>query len=401
MSSLENDLEQLKKAIIEGDPDLAEQLAKKILESKIDPLKAIYESVVPGILKAGELWEQNIYFIPDVIMSAEAFKSAMSILEKNISISTIENKSIGKYLICTVEGDIHDLGKSIVVTMLKAAGFIVYDLGIDVPIKKFIEKVKELKPDIVGLGAYMSTTAVTLKDYIQALKNEGLRDKVKVMIGGVRISQEYANNIGADAWASIPNVNKEILEKFVFPYNRMLKEKTKKKGITAVVAVTADYCVEDPEKFDPELMKWCWYHGSKALFGRPGVSMGMGKPELWPMDVIKEFIKENTSMFWKPPVIASCSASFIRDSSPYEIANYVKRIIDNLGRDGHLSFFLIQIPADTPPINVHSFVNASKIYGKYPIIENLDEIEFKLPEFKSYEEWYREEASKGRAIEYE
>jgi methanogenic corrinoid protein MtbC1 len=184
MSSLENDLEQLKKAIIEGDPDLAEQLAKKILESKIDPLKAIYESVVPGILKAGELWEQNIYFIPDVIMSAEAFKSAMSILEKNISISTIENKSIGKYLICTVEGDIHDLGKSIVVTMLKAAGFIVYDLGVDIPIKKFIEKVKEIKPDIVGLGAYMSTTAVTLKDYIQALKNEGLRDKVKVMIGG-------------------------------------------------------------------------------------------------------------------------------------------------------------------------------------------------------------------------
>ncbi len=200
MSSLENNLEQLKKAIIEGDPDLAEQLAKKILESKIDPLKAIYESVVPGILKAGELWEQNIYFIPDVIMSAEAFKSAMSILEKSIPISIIENKSIGKYLICTVEGDIHDLGKSIVVTMLKAAGFIVYDLGVDIPIKKFIEKVKELKPDIVGLGAYMSTTAVTLKDYIQALKNEGLRDKVKVMIGGVRTSQEYANNIGADAW---------------------------------------------------------------------------------------------------------------------------------------------------------------------------------------------------------
>jgi corrinoid protein of di/trimethylamine methyltransferase len=200
MSSLENDLEQLKKAIVEGDPDLAEQLAKKILESKMDPLKAIYESVVPGILKAGELWEQNIYFIPDVIMSAEAFKSAMSILEKSIPISTIENKSIGKYLICTVEGDIHDLGKSIVVTMLKAAGFIVYDLGVDVPIKKFIEKVKEIKPDIVGLGAYMSTTAVTLKDYIQALKNEGLRDKVKVMIGGVRTSQEYANNIGADAW---------------------------------------------------------------------------------------------------------------------------------------------------------------------------------------------------------
>ncbi|MEM3407189.1 MAG: B12-binding domain-containing protein [Nitrososphaerota archaeon] len=200
MSSLGDILEQLKKAVIEGDPDLAEQLARKILESKIDPLKTIYESVVPGILKAGELWEQNVYFLPDVIMSAEAFKSAMSILEKNISKDILEDKSIGKYLICSVEGDIHDLGKSIVTTMLKAAGFIVYDLGVDVPIKKFIEKVKELKPDIVGLGAYMGTTAATLKDYIQALENEGLRDKVKVMIGGVRTSQEYANNIGADAW---------------------------------------------------------------------------------------------------------------------------------------------------------------------------------------------------------
>jgi len=207
--------------------------------------------------------------------------------------------------------------------------------------------------------------------------------------------------IGADAWAAIPNVNKEILENFVFPYNRILKEKAKKKGITVVIAASADYCIEDPKNFDPELMKWCWYHEGKALFGRPGIFMGMGKTELWPMEIIKEFIKENTSIFWKPPIIATCSASFIRDSSPYEIANYVKRIIDNLGRDGHLSFFLAQIPADTPPINVHSFVKASKTYGKYPIIENLNDIEFNLPEFKSYEEWYKEEVSKGRAIEYE
>lgn len=207
--------------------------------------------------------------------------------------------------------------------------------------------------------------------------------------------------IGADAWAAIPNVNKEILEKFIFPYNRMIKDKAKRKGIKVTIAATADYAEDDPKKFDPKLMKWCWYHGGKELFGRPGIFMGMGKPELWPIDIMKEYIKENTSMFWRPPIIASCSASFIRDSSPYEIANYVKRIIDNLGRDGHLSFFLIQVPADTPPINVHSFIQAAKTYGKYPIFENLDEVKFKLPEFKPYEEWYKEEASKGRAIEYE
>ncbi len=188
----------LKQAIVEGDPDLAEQLAKEILDSGADILKAIDNAVVPGINQAGELWKQNEYFLSDVVMCAEAFKSAMSVLEKDPQIQNREK--IGKFLICTVEGDMHDLGKSIVVTMLKGAGFEVYDLGVNVPISTFVEKAKEVNPDIVGIGAYMSTTAAIMKDYVQALVDNGLRTGLKVMIGGVRTSEEYAKKQGADAW---------------------------------------------------------------------------------------------------------------------------------------------------------------------------------------------------------
>ena len=191
-------LENLKQAIVEGDPDLSEQLAKELMDSGADILNAINNAVVPGINQAGELWKQNEYFISDVVLCGEAFKSAMSILEKDPQIQNREK--IGKFLICTVEGDMHDLGKSIVVTMLKGAGFEVLDLGVDVSISTFIEKTKEFKPDIVGLGAYMSTTASTMKDYVQALVDSGLRNDVKVMMGGARTSDVYVKKLGADAW---------------------------------------------------------------------------------------------------------------------------------------------------------------------------------------------------------
>ena len=191
-------LEELKKAITEGDPDIAEEQAQKVLDSGVSSTQAINDAVIPGILAAGELWKQGVYFVPDVIMSAEAFKSAMAVLEKEQP--GVGGEKIGKYLICTVAGDIHDLGKDIVCSMLNAYGFEVHDLGVDVPISTFIEKVKEVRPDIVGLGAYMSTTAATMRDYIQALENEGLRSGLKVMIGGVRTSEQYAKELGADAW---------------------------------------------------------------------------------------------------------------------------------------------------------------------------------------------------------
>ena len=191
-------MDDLKKSIVEGDPELAEELAKSILESGVSSVQAIKDAVIPGILEAGKLWKQGVYFVPDIVLSAEAFKSAMAVLEKEQTGAS--GKKVGKFLICSVEGDIHDLGKNIVSSMLKASGFEIHDIGVDVPISKFIEKVKEVRPDIVGLGAYMSTTAATIKDYIQALENEGLRSGLKVMVGGVRISEQYAKELGADEW---------------------------------------------------------------------------------------------------------------------------------------------------------------------------------------------------------
>jgi len=206
---------------------------------------------------------------------------------------------------------------------------------------------------------------------------------------------------GADAWAVIPNVTTKILEEFIFPYNKYFVQQAKKQGLKATPAVTADYCEEDPEKFDPKLMKWCWSKMGEEMMGMPFLMMGMGKPELWPMEVMHEFIEENKAKGKTPPVAASCSASFIRDSTPYEIAEFVKRIVNGLGRDGHLMFNLIQIPADTPPINVHSFMEAVRLYGKYPIPEDLDQIEFRIPEFAPYKEWLKREIAEGRIEPYE
>jgi uroporphyrinogen-III decarboxylase len=207
--------------------------------------------------------------------------------------------------------------------------------------------------------------------------------------------------IGADAWSAIPDTNKKIVEEFVLPYNAYLREQAKKVGITANVAASADYCEENPNRFDPELMKWSWYIMGMELMGRPFLPMGMGRPELWPMDVMQEFIKENTTRSWTPAVMASCSARFIRDSTPQEIVDYIKRIIDGLGRDGHMMFFFVQIPADTPPVNVHTAVKALKTFGKYPIAENLDDIPFEVPEFEPYHDWLKREIAEGRVIDYE
>jgi len=136
--------------------------------------------------------------MPDVVLSAEAFRVAMKAVEPRLA--GRETNKHGTILIGVVAGDMHDLGKSIVIAMLTGAGFEVTDLGVDVPTVTFIEKIKELTPDIVGSGCYMTTTMLELKDMMKLLKGSELRDKVKVMIGGVPTTQNFADGIGADAW---------------------------------------------------------------------------------------------------------------------------------------------------------------------------------------------------------
>jgi 5-methyltetrahydrofolate--homocysteine methyltransferase len=132
------------------------------------------------------------------VLSAEAFKAAMKAVEPHLAGREITK--LGTVIMGVVAGDMHDLGKSIVIAMLTGAGFEVIDLGVDVPTETFIEKISELKPDIMGVGCYMTTTMLELKAMITFLKDNGLRDKVKIMIGGVPTTQQFADEIGADAW---------------------------------------------------------------------------------------------------------------------------------------------------------------------------------------------------------
>lgn len=190
---------EILKAIVEGDDAQATHLVEAALAQGLPPLDILNQGVVAGINQTGELWAANKFFLPDVILSADAFKAAMVPLEPRLKASRGGEPS-HKFVIGVVQGDMHDLGKSLVIAMLTSAGFEVIDLGIDVPKERFIEAVRQYRPAILGLGAYMSTTMLEMKDVIAELEKQGLRQGTKVMVGGVPTSQEFADEVGADAW---------------------------------------------------------------------------------------------------------------------------------------------------------------------------------------------------------
>jgi corrinoid protein of di/trimethylamine methyltransferase len=199
---------EISKAIVDGEDVIATSLVKEALAEGLPALDILNQGVVAGITRTGELWKANQYFLPDVILSADAFKAAMLPLEPKLK-EGAGGKKIHKFVIGVVQGDMHDLGKSLVIALLQSAGFEVVDLGIDVPREKFIEAVREHKPAILGMGAYMSTTMLEMKDIIAELEKQGLRNGLKVMVGGVPTSQEFADEVGADAWGKDAMVTME------------------------------------------------------------------------------------------------------------------------------------------------------------------------------------------------
>jgi 5-methyltetrahydrofolate--homocysteine methyltransferase len=189
----------ISKAVMEGEEEDAVRRVNEALEAGLPPLEIMQRGIVDGINKTGERWKANEYFLPDVILAADALKAAMVLLKPHVS----EEQSLAKgrkVVIGVVQGDVHDLGKSLVIAMLTSAGFEVIDLGIDVPLERFIEAARQHQPHIMGLGAYMSTTMLQMKEIITELGEKGLRQNLKVMVGGVPTSQEFADEIGADAW---------------------------------------------------------------------------------------------------------------------------------------------------------------------------------------------------------
>ncbi|HEY48638.1 MAG TPA: cobalamin-binding protein [Dehalococcoidia bacterium] len=174
------------------------ELTKEALDKGISPQVIITEGLTAGMQVVGEKFSTKEYFIPDMLASAEAVGAAMDVLKPHLEASNVETK--GKFAIATVQGDIHDIGKNIVSILLKGAGYEVHDLGIDVPTEKIVEFVREEKPQYLGLSALLTTTMVVMGNVIKALEESGLRDKVKVLIGGAAVSDEYASEIGADAY---------------------------------------------------------------------------------------------------------------------------------------------------------------------------------------------------------
>jgi len=180
-----------------GTPGVVE-LTQSALDNNIPPEVIITQGLTAGMQVVGDKFSAKEYFIPDMLASAEAVGEAMDILKPLLEASNVETK--GKFAILTVKGDIHDIGKNIVAILLKGAGYEVKDLGTDVPTEKIVEAVREYEPDFLGLSALLTTTMVVMGEVIEALKQGGLRDKVKVLIGGAAVSSEYAREIGADAY---------------------------------------------------------------------------------------------------------------------------------------------------------------------------------------------------------
>ncbi len=192
-------LKTLKKAVLEYDAEAAARLAKRAMEEGVDPLKAL-EALTEAIKEVGDGFGRGDLWLPDLVGAARAMENALPVVEEAIKSSGKRRESLGVVVIGTVFGDIHTIGKGMVGTMLTAEGFEVHDVGINVTTESFVAAVKEYQPDILAMSALLTTTAPEAKKVTDALKGEGLRDKIKVMVGGGAITESFATSIGADGY---------------------------------------------------------------------------------------------------------------------------------------------------------------------------------------------------------
>lgn len=192
-------LEKIYMAIVELDIDAMPGLCRRALEAGIPAHEVVLGGMAIGMKTVGQMYEDGEYFLAELIVAGEAMKEGMKVLEPHLKAG--EAKSAGKCVIGTVEGDLHDIGKNVFVSLLKAQNYEVIDLGVDVSPSTFIEAVKEHEPDLLAMSALLTTTMREMENVIVKLKKHGLRDKLKVIVGGAPLTQEYAEKIGADAAA--------------------------------------------------------------------------------------------------------------------------------------------------------------------------------------------------------
>jgi trimethylamine corrinoid protein len=209
-------LQKLSTAVIEGNSEAAKNAVTEALKTQLDPLEAIENGLAKGLREVGRKFDCGEMFLMQLILSGEAMKTGVELLKPEILRQKKQLKGSGTFLIGTVEGDLHDIGKSIVSAMLTAEGFDVVDVGVDIPDKVFVDKTREIKPQILGLSALMTTTRTKQKDVIEALKQAGTRNAVKVIVGGATVTPEWAKEIGADAYGEdavdAPKKARQLLE---------------------------------------------------------------------------------------------------------------------------------------------------------------------------------------------
>lgn len=192
-------LEVLKESVIEGDEKRVIEHTQKALDEGIDLEKILNDGFIPGMEVVGNKFQENEIYVPEMLISAKAMKAGMKILEPLLTKAGV--KRIGKVVIGTVKGDLHDIGKNLVAMMLEGTGFEVIDAGVDVSAQKFVDLIKETNANILGLSALLTTTMTEIKNVIDTFKEKGLREEVKIIVGGAPLNAEYASEIGADGYS--------------------------------------------------------------------------------------------------------------------------------------------------------------------------------------------------------
>lgn len=194
-------LNRITQSVVEGDPDGTLRLTEDAIQAGIAPLTIIEQGLTPGMQIVGDKFSAGEYFLPNLLVAAKAMQAAMERIEPLLAEGGEQLKSKGTVVIGTVSGDIHEIGKSLVATMLTADGFEVHDLGVDVETQRFVERVQEVNADILGLSALLTTTMIRQREVIEALKGAGLREGVRVILGGAPVTGDWTTEVGADGYA--------------------------------------------------------------------------------------------------------------------------------------------------------------------------------------------------------
>ena len=192
-------LDDLRRGVIDGNALGVQDSVKQAIGEGLPPDKILNEGLISAMAEVGRLFENGEYFVPEMLIAARAMKAGLELLRPHLAAANV--RALGKVVIGTVQGDLHDIGKNLVGMMLEGAGFEVIDLGTDVSPLKFVDAVKEHQPNLVGCSALLTTTMPRMKATIEALKEAGLRERVKVMVGGAPLTDKYASEIGADVYA--------------------------------------------------------------------------------------------------------------------------------------------------------------------------------------------------------